>query len=254
MRVSIFLLGLALLWPWISRINEYVRKAQSVRLPWVLACALLVCLTAAATCPTGSAEWQHGGGTRTVWMHSDGTYEDGYAWFSDGCIPPDYGSFAERYETCQQIAAIALDLCGAPWMLPGFLDAYVWADGGGVPGEVLAVEWHVEIDSLTYWPQFSRHLVYFQQPVRTDEVWWVGFWPRMPFWEPDFYVGADLDGPGGGSSMTKIAPGQGYPTGWQDVAVRWGPTAALGIGAEVEECPTPVESPTWGAIKAMFRE
>jgi len=52
--------------------------------------------------------------------------------------------------------------------------------------------------------------------------------------------------------MMKIPPGAGYPTGWQSVDLVWGPTAALGIGAEVD-LPTPAEPTTWGSIKALYR-
>lgn len=53
--------------------------------------------------------------------------------------------------------------------------------------------------------------------------------------------------------MTKIHSSTGYPEGWQNVSVVWGPTQALGIGAEVIECTnTPVKETTWGAIKALY--
>ena len=124
-----------------------------------------------------------------------------------------------------------------------------------MPGEVLWVVEDVYMSGLAYWPQTSHHRIDLPEPLRVEGTWWVGYWGQWPLGDAEFYVGADLNGPGGGSPMTKIAPGQGYPTGWQDVDIAWGPTAALGIGAEVEPCPpTPVESETWGAIKAMFRE
>ena len=70
---------------------------------------------------------------------------------------------------------------------------------------------------------------------------------------PGWWVGADLDGPGG-FPYTNIAPGIGFPTGWQDVSVLWGPTQALGIGAEVLPCdPVPTVGTTWGRIKALLR-
>ena len=53
--------------------------------------------------------------------------------------------------------------------------------------------------------------------------------------------------------LTNIAPGIGFPTGWNDVSVVWGPTVALGIGAEVLPCePTPTKTTSWGAIKALY--
>jgi hypothetical protein len=106
---------------------------------------------------------------------------------------------------------------------------------------------------LAGWPMIARNVFTLPEPVCVEGTWWIGYWADYSGWIP-FFVAADVDGPGGGSPLTKIAPGQGYPTGWQDVAVRWGPTAALGIGAEVDSCPpTPVEGATWGSIKVMFR-
>ena len=71
--------------------------------------------------------------------------------------------------------------------------------------------------------------------------------------EPLERLGRDLDGPGG-CAMTNIAPGIGYPTGWQNVSVTWGPTQALGIGAEVTPCdPVPTMESSWGRVKSLYR-
>jgi hypothetical protein len=185
-------------------------------------------------------------------MHSDDTYESLYAWEYGGCRAPDWGSFAERYEGHQQVAAIVLDLTEIYWD-SGRLDACVWDDDDGRPGEVVRLVADLVPSGLPPWPLFSRQVFELEDPPCVQDSWWVGYWGNWPGYYARFYVGADLNGPGGGSPMTKIAPGQGYPTGWQDVDIVWGQTAALGIGAEVEDCPTPVESPTWGAVKALFR-
>ncbi len=65
-------------------------------------------------------------------------------------------------------------------------------------------------------------------------------------------MAADLNGPGG-CPFTCIAPGIGYPTGWQDVDTVFGPTRAVGIGTWVREPPTPVQEKSWGAVKALYR-
>ena len=192
-------------------------------------------------------------GDRELLMHSDGTYETGYAWRYGGCQAPDYGSFAERYEGCRQVTAIVLDVTDNGYQLLECLDAYVWADDGGVPGDVLAMEPEVCLDGVPWWPYVGRYTVAMAEPPLVDGVWWVGFWGRWPLSDPAFWICADQNGPGGGSPKTKIAPGQQWPEGWQDVPAERGPTAALGIGAEVGDCPTPADGPTWGAIKAMFR-
>ena len=186
-------------------------------------------------------------------MHSDGSYESAYAWAYERCLPPDYGSFAERYEGCEQVTAVVLDVTDDGYFDNQFLDAYVWGDDGGVPGGVLAVQLDEHLPAVPAWPEVGRYSVGLTEPPSVDGVWWVGFWGRWAHMDPGFWIGADQNGPGGGSPKTKIAPGQQWPEGWQDVPAEWGPTAALGIGAEVEECPTLVESPTWGAIKALFR-
>jgi hypothetical protein len=187
-----------------------------------------------------------------VWVHSDETYESAYAWSFDGVLTPDYGAFAERYETQRLLISIVLDVTSAGiWITPR-LDAYVWDDNGGLPGGVLAIIPDVILSGIPYWPEVRRFLVELPEHACVESVWWVGFWGNWPESEPGFYIGAALNGPGGGRPMTKIAPGLEWPEGWQDVSVRWGPTSALGIGAEVEESPSPVESKTWGEIKSLF--
>ena len=85
------------------------------------------------------------------------------------------------------------------------------------------------------------------------DTWWVGFWVNCPGQLSPYFVGADLNGPGG-CPKNNIAPGIGYPSGWQDVAVAWGPTAAMGIGAEVLPCgPVAIERATWGSVKALYQ-
>ncbi len=235
-----------------SRTRWSVRRGLAAHMVSVLACVCLAFHFAVPVCLADGIEQQNEPSGRTTWMHSDGTYEDGYAWEYGGCEPPDFGSFAERYEGCRQIVAIVLDLSSVlPECLP--LDAYVWADDDGAPGEVLEVLLDVIVVGMAQWPRYSRHFIDLPEPLYAEGTWWVGFWGQWPAYEPSYYVGADLNGPGGGSPMTKIAPGQGYPEGWQNVAVRWGPTAALGIGAEVAESPSPVSCEAWGAIKALFQ-
>jgi hypothetical protein len=187
-------------------------------------------------------------------MHADSSYETAYAW-DEGNYHPDYGAFAERYEGHASIGAIVLDLTSTPGYNESTLDAYVWGDEGGKPGDVLFAVYGISDIITGQWPAVARNVVALLQPPCVEGTWWVGYWgDYVGGWVIPFFVGADLDGPGGGFPATKIAPGQGYPTGWQDVSVRWGPTAALGIGAEVDSCPpTPTQDTTWGEIKGLFR-
>ena len=229
---------------------------KGVRLAAKMLCisgCMLVILQGAASANRADVIAQQTASGREVWMHSDGSYESAYAWFPPGCQPPDYGSFAERYSGCGWIAAIVLDVTDDGIWENELLDAYVWDSSDGVPGNVLAVETDVRLYGVPYWPNVGRFFVDLSEPAYVDDMWWVGFWGNWPYSEIGFWVGADHDGPGGGSPMTKIAPGLEWPEGWQDVAVRWGSTAALGIGAEVDETPSPPISPTWGRIKGLFR-
>jgi hypothetical protein len=59
------------------------------------------------------------------------------------------------------------------------------------------------------------------------------------------------DGPGG-HPWTCIAPGIGYPSGWQDPSVVWGETQSMGCSVNFEQS-TPIEPATWAVVKALFR-
>jgi hypothetical protein len=198
----------------------------------------------------GAAE-QVFGARDSLLMHADGTYEWGYAWWYGEQQEPDFGAFAERYGGVYDVQAVVLDLSASWWVVPR-LDAYVWADDAGRPGAVLSLTPNVHPGDVWQYPEYSRHRIELAAPVRVDALWWLGYWGHWVGSHEGYWVGADLDGPGGGRSMTKIAPGLEWPSGWQDVAVRWYPTAALGIGAEVTEVPTPARTVTWGGIKSLF--
>jgi len=71
-------------------------------------------------------------------------------------------------------------------------------------------------------------------------------------WQYGGVVLPDLDG-FGGMPRTRIAAGIGYPTGWQDPSIIWGPTQALGLGPWCAQEPIPVERATWGRVKNLYR-
>jgi len=187
-----------------------------------------------------------------VLMHADGTYESGYWWQYEGNVAPSYGAFAEGYVGIAQVDSIVLDVSTWPSAYPYPADIYLWGDDGGTPGAVLALLENVFLGAAV-WPIVERNVIGLAEPVCVGDAWWAGYWGHWPGSFAEFFIGADLNGPGGGSSMTNVAPGQDFPSGWQDVDVVWGPTAALGIGAVVEECPTPAEGQSWGSIKALYR-
>jgi hypothetical protein len=184
-------------------------------------------------------------------MHADETYESAYGWSYEGQRAPDYGAFAETYSGPCDVHAIILDLTALVWYSDP-LDAYVWADDGGIPGPVTAVVPNIDPGTVALWPNVSRHRIELDGTLGVEPAWWAGYWGRWPGELVSYFIAADLDGPGGGRPMTKIAPGLEWPSGWQDVAVRWFPTAALGIGAEVSDSPTTVRGTSWGAVKALF--
>lgn len=189
----------------------------------------------------------------TLLFHSDGTYENGYCWQYGGVVDPDYGALAEGYEGVFEVCAAVFDLTTLTDPFRG-MDVYLWADDGGSPGLVHCLEVGADPGAIAMWPNVSRHPIEFADPRCTEEGWWIGYWGAWPDEPCHWFVGADLDGPGG-SPMTKIGPGQGYPSGWQDVSIVWGPTQALGIGAEVQPCdPTPTRQTTWGGVKGLYRK
>ncbi len=190
----------------------------------------------------------------TLMMHNEGEYYDGaYAWAYDGVALPYYGAFAECYSGACEVCSIVLDITQTGFFDGQLLDAYIWTDGGGEPGAVAYLEAGVTIDPPAIWPSMSRHVVPLATPTCTGETWWVGYWGNWPGEYFGFAVGASYHSPLPGQPRTCVAPGLGYPEGWHDVAYFWGSTEALGIGAEVNEPPTPPTAATWARIKGLFR-
>lgn len=166
----------------------------------------------------------------------DGGFEDAYCWSPEGVVPPDYGIFAESFDSGGPTYLLgasfwltqAGDYGGEP------VDVYIY-DGGvtSEPGAVLDVLPSVVFPFVPEWPEVGHNrLNYFSE---VDGEFTIGLWSG---YAPDLcpvYVGADRDGlTGGGHPWTKVAPGLGFPEGWQHPEVVFGPTAALGIGAWLE--------------------
>jgi len=184
--------------------------------------------------------------------HHDGSFENGYAWQYSGQQPPYYGALGEAYDLTE-----GLVVCGAYWLsqLMDFwvdppADCYIWQGGtGSAPGAVLALVAGVDFGPTAIWPAISRHDI--EMGVAVDGPFTIGYWGRWPGNGSGWYCAADVNG-AVGHPWTCIAPGIGYPSGWQDPSVVWGPTASMGCGVYFQEG-TPVESETWGSIKAVFR-
>ncbi len=196
-----------------------------------------------------------GGCGGAVHFHADGTYENGYTWQYGGVAPPLYGAFAELYPIgVAKPCAIVLDLSQVGGASGQTADLYVWQSTNGLPGAVIGFRPDVDPGPVAFWPSLSRHALEIDSNCSFGDEFFVGYWANWPSAVAGWYVGADTDGFGGGCSLTKIAPGQGFPTGWQDVSVAWGPTESLGIGVEVYDCDIiPVRESSWGKIKSLFR-
>lgn len=234
--------------------NTILRSRAPARgfLDIVFPVLIVMALMSTVSADSGEGRHQMPEQGRTLWMHSDGTYESCYAAEWPECVPPDYGSFAEHYEGSVRLLAIVIDLTYFYDPVLPVIDIYVWSDDAGHPGSVLALL----PDCWVYgnaWPAWNRNTVDVPAPICTGSEWWAGFWGPWPDMWAQFGICADLNGPGGGTPMYKIAPGLEWPEGWQNIDVRWPPTSALGIGAEIEETPSPVTCATWGAIKQLFR-
>ena len=185
-------------------------------------------------------------------MNADGEYENGYSWRYGGVVEPYYGAFAECYSGSGSICAVVLDITQVGGFSGQSMDVYVWDDYLGCPGNVLCLTPGFVPDEIAYWPAMSRIDV----PLSSccvSSAWWIGYWPNWPGGGASWFIGADLDG-GDGCPVTNIAAGIGFPTGWHNVSVAWGPTQAIGIGVRIEDCGgTPVRETTWGAVKQLFR-
>jgi hypothetical protein len=190
----------------------------------------------------------------TLFHNHDGSFESAYTWQYEGCQSPYFGALGEAYD----LGAGTIS-CAALWLtdladyifFPDNADCYLWDGGVSTdPGGVLALVPNVHMPSLPYWPTVRQYDVDMNIAVSgpvTVGCW--GPWPYETWW---WYCAADLDGPPG-HPWTCIAPGIGYPSGWQDPSIVWGPTSAMGCGVYFEQG-TPVESETWGAVKALFRQ
>jgi hypothetical protein len=185
----------------------------------------------------------------TLYYNHDGSFENGYAWQYGGVVAPYYGAFAEGYDL-----GVGIVRCASLWLsqtgnAPGHTcDVYVWGSDGLNPTDVKCVVTGVVPAGIGMWPTITQHDVDINCCVSGG--FFVGYWGNWPGAYTAWYCAADLDG-FGGLPRTNIAPGIGYPTGWQDPSLIWGTTQSMGLGAYFGEG-IPAENPTWGSIKALF--
>ena len=103
---------------------------------------------------------------------------------------------------------------------------------------------------MPYWPTCGQNDV--EMAACVDGEFAIGCWADFSDESCQYFVGRDLDGPPGWP-WTKVAPGIGFPTGWQHPNIFWDHTQSLTIGAYFAEGGTPIESMSWGRIRALVR-
>jgi len=206
---------------------------------------------------SGGGTLRDSGGDRpdSILTWGDGEYESGIIWQFEGVQPPDWGAFAECYSGEWWLVAVVLDFTQNYYPQGDqTFDAYVWDDGGGVPGVVSHLVTGIDPGPVAPYPEYSRHYGLLPEPALVQGTWWVGFWPDWPGEEPGWFLACDHTGSTGGCMMTKIAAGLGYSTGWHSIETVWGPHTSIGISAQVRMIePNPVRETSWGAVKALFR-
>jgi hypothetical protein len=187
----------------------------------------------------------------TLVMNYDGTADyDGYCWQYGGIAPPYYGAFAECYDFEGTVCGIELNLFGIGQTCFG-CDLYVWGNDNGVPGTVLSVTRDVNPCPVAIWPNVSVH-DFPIDPLPVSGAFWVGYWTDASHRACPYFIAADGDG-FGGCPYTNIVPGIGYPSGWHDLSIVWGPTQAIGIGVWRANEGTPVRQGSWGRVKERYR-
>ncbi len=191
-------------------------------------------------------------------LNHDGSSESGFTWTYLGIQEPDYGALAEGYPASSGGIVCGIELMLSRWATMngvGEIDLYVWEydTDADDPGSVLAVTTAVPVSGVAYWPGISTVDLDCQDAVVTEAGFFVGYWPRsFAGVAAEFGCVIDVDGPGG-VPRTNIAPGIGYPTGWQNLTVAGYEIAAWGIGGWVASNPTPIDPTSWGSVKALYK-
>jgi hypothetical protein len=186
-----------------------------------------------------------------VFCTHDNSLEGGVCWQYGGIAPPDYGAWAECYQGNEWISEVHFYFTQTGYYVGQTMDVYIWQDDGfGLPGDVAAAQFGVSPGPIGMWPEIT--VVVLDFPYHVPEWHWIGFWGEWFDQQCGWFLMADEDG-FSGCPATKIAPGIGYPTGWQHTSVV--PTFAmiqsLGICKCAMEGPTPTSQTTWGRIKSL---
>jgi hypothetical protein len=191
--------------------------------------------------------------TQTLYYNHDNSFENGCCWQYGGIVPSTtYGAFGEGFSLGAGVVE-----CMALWVTQvgnyfgQTCDTYVWEGGvSGTPGIVLWSAPGQAFTAIPYWPSCGQNNFDVNFCVSGDFT--VGYWADFSAAVCAWYIALDSDG-FGGYPWTNIAPGIGYPTGWNNPAIVWGAVQSLGFGVYFDAGGmTPVESKTWGEIKNLF--
>lgn len=193
--------------------------------------------------------------------NDDDTFENGYAWRFAGVVEPDYGAWAECYES-DFVCGVEYMLTQTGYYIGQTMDVYVWGwdpEGspppGPDPGNVLCVLNGVSPGPVAFWPDISSHDI--RVCCVTNGFHFIGYWPRWPGEGPGWFIAVDEDGPGLGCPRSKMAPGIGYPTGWNhpNLVGTFAGCKALGLReySGQGDCePTARQATSWGRIKSIY--
>jgi hypothetical protein len=184
-----------------------------------------------------------------VW---DGSAENGYCWQFAGNVEPDYGAWAECYTGTYVIQQWHFYFTQTGYYFGQMADFTVWGDGGGIPGNVIQIV-RTPPGPIPFWPEVGAVKIPLDPPIQVELTFYVGYWPMWPGEGCGWFTASDENGfPG--ARLTKIAPGIGYPTGWQDCTVvgTFAGCQSLGLGFWAKEVVVPTQESTWGQIKALF--
>lgn len=202
------------------------------------------------------------GGPGTLIYNHAGYFQNGYCWQDGGVAPPYYGAFAESFPGC----GVTMITCEVFWLTQiGYysgqtIDVYVWH--GGVtspPAGVICMASGIGGLEIGFWPECTINEIEpgfgggCEDHCCPNGDFTIGYWCNWTGPMCPFYVCADEVG--GGTEphpWTCAAPGSGYPTGWIPANQVFPGIVSLGIGAKVLGGPSPAESRTWGAIKALY--
>jgi len=208
----------------------------------------------------------------TLYQNHDGSIENAFTWQLQGVVAPDYGAFAEGYAEIDWVCGVQLWLTRWSTMTGnGTIDLYVWEYAAGNPGAVLNVCPNLQVSGVGYWPDVTQ--IDFGVDYLQGDGFFVGYWPGS-FAGQYAQFGCAMDQTGfGGAPRTNIAPGIGYPTGWNHPSTAGYPLQAFGINAYVgggviggEGCSSPppqsdiddngggeVRAASWSEVKQLYR-